>query len=350
MEDQQVSRRTKPVAIWLLTGVAMIMVQVVLGGITRLTGSGLSITQWDPIIGIIPPLNHHDWMVAFQSYRLTPQFRLHNPDYTLGEFKAIFFWEYLHRLWARLIGVVFIVPFIIFLVTKRFNRAMARPMVLLFILGGLQGLIGWIMVESGLAGENIRVSHIRLAAHFFMAMVLLGYTFWFALKLIVNGKHRVYSPSLRWLTGTILGLLCLQLIYGAFMAGLHAALYAPTWPSINGAAIPAHLFRNAKAWISDPLTVQFIHRGLAYLITLLVISWTMLSRRAWSPELSRTRWLPLIMVIIQVLLGIATVSLSKVRIPVLLALSHQTVAMLLLTVMIYMFYLASAAPPKSTAF
>src|SRR5690242_16785066 len=157
MNELLVSRRSRPVAFWLLAGVFMIMIQVMLGGVTRLTGSGLSITEWDPIMGAIPPLNHQQWLVAFHKYRLTPQAQILHPDFTLQNFKFIFFWEWFHRLWARLLGVVFLIPFIVFLLQKRFTAAMIRPMIILFLLGGLQGLIGWVMVESGLVGDNVRV-------------------------------------------------------------------------------------------------------------------------------------------------------------------------------------------------
>ncbi|HUX83682.1 MAG TPA: COX15/CtaA family protein [Chitinophagaceae bacterium] len=347
MEDLLVNRRTKPVAFWLLAGVVMIMVQVLLGGITRLTGSGLSITQWDPVIGALPPLNHQDWIHAFNLYRQTPQFRLAHPDFTLGDFKSIFFWEYLHRLWARLIGVVFLVPFILFLIQKRFNKAMVRPMIILFLLGGLQGLIGWIMVESGLTGNRVRVDHIRLAVHFIMALLLLTYTLWFAMTLLVPGARRIHKPGLKGLLATILAVLTIQLTYGAFMAGLHAALDAPTWPDMNGHAVPAALFRTPSALTDDPLTVQFIHRGIAYLILGLVIAWSLKAKGIPRGP----RFLPLAVVLLQALLGILTVMGSRIRIPIFLAVSHQFVAMLVLITMVWTWYLITgkAAVPVAGA-
>ncbi len=341
MEDLLVNRRTKPVALWLVAGVIMIMVQVLLGGITRLTGSGLSITQWDPIIGALPPLNHQDWVHAFNLYRHTPQFRLSNPDFSLGDFKSIFFWEYIHRLWARLIGLVFLIPFALFLIQKRFNKAMVRPMIILFLLGALQGLIGWIMVESGLTGNRIRVDHIRLAVHFIMALLLLTYTLWFAMMLLVPEARRVHQTGLKGLLAAILVILTIQLTYGAFMAGLHAALYAPTWPDMNGHAIPAALFRSPGALVNDPLTVQFIHRGLAYLILILVIAWSV--RAKGIP--AGPRFLPVIVVLLQALLGILTVMGSRIRIPIVLAVSHQFVAMLVLITMVWTWYRVSGKAP-----
>lgn len=322
----------------------MIMIQVVLGGITRLTGSGLSITDWDPIMGAIPPLNRQEWMNAFHLYQQTPQYRLMNTGYTLGDFKFIFFWEWFHRLWARLLGVVFMVPFIIFLVQKRFTRGMVKPMVILFLLGGLQGLVGWIMVKSGLTGEHVRVDHFKLAAHFITAMILLCYTLWFALMILIPAGERQPMPRLRRFTLITIVVLTLQLIYGGFMAGLHAALAASTWPSINGMAVPPRLFSSLAGITNDPVTVQFIHRGLAYLLVVLVFIWWRGARKAdRNSMLNRWSWLPPGIVVLQVVLGIITVLRSKSHIPVDLAVSHQFVGMLLLEAMFFMLFLTSRA-------
>ena len=190
MKKALIERSSKPVALWLLTGVAMIIIQVLLGGITRLTGSGLSITEWQPIMGALPPLNDKDWNIAFEKYKEIAQYKLLNSYFSLQDFKFIFFWEWLHRLWARLIGVVFLLPFIIFLFQKRFRKGMVKPLVILFLLGALQGLVGWIMVQSGLEDPDaLYVSHYSLAIHFMLAMMLLCYVFWFALDLLVPVKQ-----------------------------------------------------------------------------------------------------------------------------------------------------------------
>lgn len=350
MNNQLVSRRTRPVALWLLVGVFMIMVQVLLGGITRLTGSGLSITDWDPIMGAIPPLNHQDWLAAFHKYQQTPQFRLMNSDFTLSNFKYIFFWEWFHRLWARLLGVVFIIPFIIFLIQKRFTKGMIRPLIILFLLGGLQGLVGWIMVKSGLVGDNTSVNHLKLATHFIAAMILLCYTFWFAMKLLIREESRSYAPGLRKLTVAILIILAIQLTYGAFMAGLHAALAAATWPDINGMVIPIGMFRLHPALANltnNVITVQFIHRGLAYLLVVLLIIWWLKAKKTVSGKLLRQIcWLPLGIVLLQVILGVLTVLNSTIHIPVDLAVTHQFVGMLLLTAVFMMLFLLRKKPLK----
>jgi cytochrome c oxidase assembly protein subunit 15 len=207
---------SKPVAIWLLIGVGMIMIQVLLGGITRLTESGLSITEWKPITGALPPLNTVEWQAEFDKYKNTDQFRYIHADFTLSDFKFIFFWEWFHRFWARLLGVVFLMGFVYFLARKKFKQQMIIPMIILFLLGAMQGLIGWIMVKSGLVPEKMFVGHIQLATHFIAALVLLCYTFWFALSLLIPKNKLVISPSLKKITTAIICVLVVQLIHERF--------------------------------------------------------------------------------------------------------------------------------------
>src|SRR6187397_2498850 len=195
------SSRTRAVAIWLMIGVSMLIIQILLGGVTRLTGSGLSITEWNVITGTLPPLNEQKWIEEFNKYKQTTQFLLLNSDFTLQDFKSIFFWEWIHRFWARLIGVVFAIPFIIFLFQKRFKEEMIRPLLILFLLGALQGAVGWIMVASGLTGDAIYVKPTRLALHFIFALVLIAYAFWFFLILVVPKNELIVSPKTRSFTG-----------------------------------------------------------------------------------------------------------------------------------------------------
>jgi cytochrome c oxidase assembly protein subunit 15 len=331
-------RSAKPVAIWIFVGVAMLMIQVVLGGITRLTGSGLSITEWKPILGAFPPLNEHDWQVAFDKYKQIGQYKQINFHFTLNDFKFIYFWEWFHRVWARLIAVAFVIPFILFVIQKRFRRQMILPMIILFLLGGLQGALGWIMVKSGLNEENIYVSHFRLAIHFIAAMVLVCYAFWFGLKLTVPSSQLVVKPGLRKFAIAIIGVLVLQLIYGAFMAGLKAAVAAPTWPTINGSWWPKEIGSDI---FNDLINIQFIHRGLAYLITIIILIWWWKARSVLQGEwFKRIRSLPLLLVLLQVVLGILTVLHStKPDYLLWLGVTHQFVAMLLLLSWIMMVYL-----------
>jgi len=347
--DLNSKRSSGPVAIWLLIGVFMIIAQVLLGGITRLTGSGLSITEWKPIMGTLPPMNEHEWNTAFEKYKQIAQYKYLNSSFTLSDFKFIFFWEWFHRLWGRLIGVAFLIPFVIFLVQKRFKREMVKPLLILFLLGALQGLIGWIMVQSGLEDSQLLyVSHYKLAIHFVFALGLLCYTLWFALQLIVPVHQVMINRSLRRFTGWLTGLLLLQLIYGAFMAGLKAATAAPTWPGMNGVWWPQnvhsygdHYFRGLSFLFDHPLVLHFIHRNLAYIITLLVIVWTWKAYRIPGTKLfGKTRWMPLTIVLLQLVLGILTVLNSVNPDKFLwLAVAHQFIAMLLLLSLFFMLYI-----------
>ncbi len=323
----------------------MLVVQVILGGITRLTGSGLSITEWDVITGTLPPLNEQSWLVEFQKYQQTPQYKFLNTDFKLADFKFIFFWEWLHRFWARLLGVVFLIPFIIFLFQRRFRADMIGPLIILFLLGALQGAVGWIMVQSGLDGDAIYVKPARLALHFVFAMGLLCYTFWFALKLLINEKKIVPPSSLKKFTVWIIALLAIQLIFGALMAGHKAAPAAPTWPSINGSFIPSYVFNRPeglRSLVENPVVIHFVHRMLAYLLVIVIIIWSVKSfRKKFSALFAKARMLPLVFVLLQLVLGILTV-LTSVNIRAAkwntfewMAQLHQLVALLLLLSLIF---------------
>jgi len=335
---------SKPIAIWLLIGVAMIMIQVLLGGITRLTESGLSITEWKPVTGTLPPLNTTDWQAEFDKYKNTDQFRYIHSDFTLRDFKFIFFWEWLHRFWARLLGIVFLAGFIFFLLKRKFIKEMIIPMVILFLLGALQGLIGWIMVKSGLVQEKMFVGHIELTTHFIAALVLLCYTFWFALSLLIPKDHFVINSSLKKIITVIICILVIQFIYGGFMSGLKAATAAPTWPDINGMMMPDNINSLSPWWknfTDNKITVQFIHRCFAYLLTLFVFIWTWKANRIDGNDLfKRTKWLPIILILIQVMLGILTVITSPFGNSLIwFGLAHQFTAMLFLISMIWMIFI-----------
>jgi cytochrome c oxidase assembly protein subunit 15 len=353
MNNLEAGRSSRPVAIWLMVGVFMIIVQIILGGITRLTDSGLSITEWKPILGTVPPVNQQQWVESFEKYKQIAQSKILHSSFTLEDYKSIFFWEWFHRLWGRLIGIVFLAPFIIFLIQKRFRREMIRPMVILFLLGGLQGLIGWVMVKSGLNDEDIYVSHIRLAIHFIAALGLLVYTYWFALKLLVRSRQMNHRPAGSGIISSVLVLLIIQLVYGAFMAGLKAAATAPTWPDINGGYWPSNMVSYAgrtytffSSIINNPITVHFIHRNLAYLILVLIIAWTVQNARSSGSLLFRNmRWLPLLLVLVQAGLGIAAVLTSPSKVPQHWgtfewnAQLHQFVALLLLLSLVTIVFL-----------
>ena len=344
------------VANWLLLGVLMTVIQIALGGITRLTGSGLSITEWDVVIGTLPPMNETHWQELFVKYKSTPQFQLLNFDFTLANFKFIFFWEWFHRLWARSIGLVFVFGFVYFSIKKYFNPSMIKPLLALFLLGALQGAIGWIMVASGLVGDAVYVKPTRLALHFIFALGLLTYTYWFALSIKVhplrpnNNQQEADKKisTIRNFTWLILLLLFFQLIYGALMAGHKAANVASTWPTINGQWVPAGLIGKQGFFINavnNTIWIHFAHRGLAYILTLLILLWTkqLLSVQGNNFWVS-ARMMPIIVVFIQVILGIFTVLASVHIIPGVwggfewLAQLHQLVGMLLLLSVINILY------------
>lgn len=349
MENKPAHRSSRPVAIWLLAGVVMIMIQVLLGGITRLTGSGLSITEWKPIMGTLPPLNDQDWNTAFEKYKQIAQFKYLNPHFSLSDFKFIFFWEWFHRIWARLIAVAFAIPFIIFIIQKRFKKEMIKPMLILFLLGALQGLIGWIMVQSGLEdSEMLYVSHYKLAIHFILALGLLCYALWFAFELLIPKEQITVNTPLRKFNFWLITLLIVQLIYGAFMAGLKAAPAAPTWPTMNGAWFPEniHSFGSRKfsgiSMLTDhPLVIHFIHRNLAYIISVLVFVWWWKANKVQGTTLfQKTKAWPLLIVLLQVLLGVLTVINAATPHSFLwLAVAHQFAAMVLLISLVGVFYI-----------
>lgn len=350
------NRSDKAVANWIMIGVAMLIIQILLGGITRLTGSGLSITEWDVITGTLPPLNQHQWLEEFHKYRQTPQYHILNFDFTLSDFKSIFFWEWFHRFWGRLIGVVFLIPFIIFLIQKRFRPQMIKPLIILFLLGALQGAVGWIMVASGLTGDAIYVKPTRLAMHFILACVLICYAFWFGLQLLVKKESLVKDNGLKSFTWGIIILLLVQLTFGALLAGHKGATAAPTWPDINGSFVPAYIFKQgAIGIIENPIVIQFIHRSIAYLLVILIFTWFFRSFKTQaSSAFAKARWFPVFLVLLQVCLGIFTV-LTSIRIRPAkwnifewMAQLHQLVAIsLLLSLIANLFFLQGKQKAKT---
>jgi cytochrome c oxidase assembly protein subunit 15 len=338
--------RSRPVAIWIMAGVGMLLVQVILGGITRLTGSGLSITEWNVVTGFLPPLTANQWFAEFEKYRQTPQYELINGHFTLSDFKFIFFWEWFHRLWARLIAIAFLLPFIYFLIRKQITRSMVAPLILLFLFGALQGAIGWIMVKSGLTGDAIYVKPTKLALHFVFALGLIALAFWVGLSWLSPFKGE-YFPALRKLAGAIIGIIFIQFIFGALLAGHKAAVAAPTWPLINGKFFPPEAWRDRPVilnLVNNTIAIHLIHRSLAYIIFLLVMIWTYSCSRHGCLTFKSARGVPALLVSLQVLLGILSLFASPGIVPnqwgafEWLALSHQIVGMLLLLSMIGMLY------------
>jgi heme a synthase len=346
---QAEQKNNKIIAKWIFCGVAMIVIQVLIGGITRLTGSGLSITEWKPIMGFMPPLNETEWQVAFDKYKSIAQYKYINNHFTLANFKYIFFWEWFHRVWARvLLGLAFALPFCYFYFKKMITPSMYKPLLTLVLLGALEGLFGWIMVRSGLNDENVYVNHINLSIHFITAMFISCYAMVFGLSLITQPQEKLIHPALKKVTFIILMLLFVQLVYGAFMAGLKAANVAPTWPLINGMIIPNVANGIADFLFFNKITIHFIHRSLAYILLLVVIIWWLKAKKtSVASVFYKAKNIPLFLVFLQVLLGIASV-LFSVQIVMgsfgvfeWMALLHQLTGMALLLSLVSCWYLLS---------
>ena len=313
----------------------LVAAMVVIGGITRLTNSGLSMVEWKLIMGSVPPLSAEEWQATFEKYQQFPEYQKVNSNFTLNDFKAIYWWEYSHRLLGRIIGIVFIIPFIIFWIKGYFTKRWLWRLSLLFILGGFQGFLGWFMVKSGLI-DNPDVSHYRLAAHLIAALLLFSYIMWLIMDILDETKDeiKVYGYNISLWALYLLALV--QITYGALVAGLNAGLFYPTYPKMNGEWIPASVGEqfattNWLAMVSDITTVQFIHRWLGTAIFLLVVGMYYL----FQPSLvTKSKWrlqLLLWMVSLQALLGILALLLS---VPFILAVLHQFTALLLLGVLI----------------
>jgi cytochrome c oxidase assembly protein subunit 15 len=317
----------RAVAAWLLVCCALVFAMVVVGGVTRLTHSGLSITEWQPIVGTVPPLSAADWNAAFTKYQATPEYRLVNHAMTLAEFKGIFWWEYFHRLLGRLIGVVFLVPFGWFAVRRRIPPGYGWPLAAIFLLGGLQGAMGWYMVQSGLV-DNPRVSQFRLTAHLAIAFLILGAMLWTALSLLDPRRVPDAARRLRRPTFAFALLVFVMVCTGGLVAGLRAGLAYNTFPLMNGAFVPPEIMMIEPAWRNffwNMATVQFDHRILAWLIAFVtpLLWWRV--ERAGAPRRARVgARLLLAMVAVQIALGIAT--LVNV-VPLSLAALHQAGAL-----------------------
>jgi cytochrome c oxidase assembly protein subunit 15 len=317
-------RRQRAVRAWLLSLWLLVLIMVMVGGITRLSGSGLSIVEWRPVTGALPPLTENAWVEAFDAYRHSPQFVHQNSWMQLSDFKQIYFWEYVHRLLGRLIGVVTLLPWLYFAVRGYMTRRVALRSFGLLILGGMQGLLGWWMVKSGLVNEP-QVSHYRLAMHLILAFGVGQWILWQALDLLGQpaavGAQRL-APRQRYLALGVVPLLVLQLIYGAFMAGTRAGYLAATFPDMNGHFAPSYFFGAGaigRSLLSNPLTIHYLHRVLAFLL-LGYATWLVIALRGAGQDVRAAAWFFLAAVFGQGLLGAMTVML---RVPLGVAVVHQ---------------------------
>jgi len=323
---------TRPVAVWLYLCCVLVFAMVVVGGVTRLTHSGLSITEWQPIVGTVPPLSDADWQEAFAKYRLTPEYRLVNHAMTLAEFKGIFWWEYFHRLLGRAIGVVFLLPLVGFALTRRIPRSFVGPLAGIFVLGGLQGAMGWYMVQSGLV-DDPRVSQFRLTAHLGLALVIFAAMLWAAFSLTFPQRAALATAAQRSARRSARGVVALvfvMILSGGFVAGIRAGFAYNTFPLMNGAWVPPEIMMLEPWWKNffyNMATVQFDHRMLAWALALIVpLLWWRLRTTDGLPARARSgAHLLVALLAVQIALGIATL-LHVVPLP--LAAAHQAGAVL----------------------
>ena len=323
---------------WLISLLIFIAIIVIVGGLTRLTDSGLSITTWDVVSGILPPLNTNEWEKVFNLYKEIPQFYLLNQSMTLNEFKVIYYWEYIHRVLGRILGLLFLIPFIYIYFKKVLNNNYNWNFFVLFLLILLQGTVGWYMVKSGLV-ENTTVSHYRLAIHLNLALILFSAIFWYLLN-IKNKKNKIFFNFNNnfILPKIFIFLVFLQITFGAFTSGLDAGKVYQTWPLMNNYFFPDDLsFRDIvfPKIFNEPSFVQFIHRKLAYIILLFVLAISFLTFYKKNKDMYNSVYFLLAMIFVQIILGIFTL-LSGAYI--LIASLHQISTILLLISSIYFYY------------
>jgi cytochrome c oxidase assembly protein subunit 15 len=336
MELTDQARYDRQVATWLLLCAAVIFGMILLGGVTRLTHSGLSMVEWKPLVGIIPPLSEQAWLETFEKYKQYPEYQKINRGMDLSGFKYIFMYEYLHRVLGRLIGVIFLLPMLYFTFKGRVRPGLMPKLVALFFMGGLQGLLGWYMVKSGLVNDP-HVSQYRLTAHLGLAVAIYAYMLWVAFELLFPVRDqgdRVSGPG-RW-SLVLVGLVYLMILSGGLVAGTRAGFAYSTWPLMGPTFIPDAIYSGSPAWLDmfeDITTIQFNHRMFAYLLFVLINLFALLVFRGEGGRLARRGALLLVLALwVQVGLGISTLLM---HVPVSLAAAHQGGAVALLSAMLF---------------
>ena len=331
------------ISLWLFVGVTMVFIQILLGGITRLTGSGLSITRWEIVTGTLPPLNETRWNEAFDLYKQTPQYQKINEGMSLSQFKFIFFWEYVHRLWARMMGFVFAIPFFYFLLRKSLSKLLLKRLLIVILLAALAAVFGWIMVVSGLI-ERPWVNAYKLTAHLGIGIALFVYLFftWLSYK---GYQRKGVNKNLRNFLNLIIGITVVQLAFGGFVSGMKAAMSYPTWPMMHGQYIP-EVLQHGENWNTSNFMmydksgfmaafVQFIHRNLAYIIAVLVLVFAIRWMKTNSSEWHWISWVLIGIIVVQLGIGILTLLSSIGSIPVFFGALHQGLGIMFFTFLIY---------------
>lgn len=329
-------KNDKSIIIWLFTGCFLVVAMVVIGGITRLTSSGLSIVEWDVVMGTLPPLNEAQWHVMFEKYKLSPQFIHINNDFSVEDFKSIFWWEYFHRLIGRIIGMVFLIPFLYFYFTKKITKDLLPKLLFLFVLGGFQGFLGWFMVKSGLSKDPM-VSHYRLAAHLSTAILTFGYTFWVALSIIYKQKAQTNAVTnkIKSLLNIFFFVVMLQIVYGAFVAGLKAGKICNTYPKMCDYWVPDIYSEDTFLHniFESHVGVQFLHRIFALVVVGFIITlWIYAKKNVINSVIKKSLNLLLLIVFVQFLLGIFTLVYS---VPISLGVIHQFGAILVFAITLF---------------
>ncbi|HAJ76984.1 MAG TPA: heme A synthase [Gammaproteobacteria bacterium] len=330
-------KSNRAVIIWLIAVCFTIFSMVVVGGITRLTESGLSMVDWNPVVGIVPPLNESEWEQAFEVYKNYPQYQKVNTGMSLDDFKEIYYWEYGHRVLGRLIGIIYFVPFVLFLMLGKIEKPMVPKLWIGLVLGSLQGVLGWYMVKSGLV-DIPRVSHYRLAAHLMLALLILGYLSWLVLTLYKINRVEM-TDLFRTLTYTLVPILLLQILYGAFVAGSRAGFGYNTFPLMNGEFLPEMAMQLTPFWLNlldNNTMLQFLHRWIGVLVMAITSVLFILAWRSGCSSVKRLTSLLMIVVLGQFLLGVLT--LINI-IPIGLASLHQAGACIVLIVMVWLVYI-----------
>jgi len=327
-------KTNKIIYYWLLLGCLLIFLMVFLGGTTRLTHSGLSMVNWS-LFGSVPPSNQTEWDNLFEQYKQYPEYKQVNFNFSVEEFKSIFWWEYIHRLIGRLMGILFLVPFLYFLFTKKLSKNLIAQLSILFLMGIGQGFLGWYMVKSGLVNEP-DVSHYRLAIHLFAAFITFSYTFWIALDIKFSNVQEPIFPKIKRLLWVLLPLLLLQIVYGAFVAGTNGGMVFNTWPKMGDAWLPEGVTALSPVYlnfIEGIAGIQFIHRYLAYMAVLLIVYiWFTSKKMNISSAQKNGINAMLYLVIAQFILGVFTLLYS---VPLSLGVLHQLGAFVLLAAVVY---------------
>lgn len=348
----------KYIKAWLIVGCVLLFFQIIIGGITRITGSGLSITKWEIVTGTLPPLNEKDWNSEFDLYKETPQFKKINNDMTLDKFKFIYFWEYFHRLWARMMGFIFLFPLIFFVIKGWVDKVLLKRLSFVFFSAMLAALFGWIMVASGLV-ERPWVNAYKLSLHLGIALLTLGFLLWTTFFVFNNQSSRVINTKFRKWSLYLFVFVCIQIFFGAILSGMRASLYYPSWPDMNGSYFPEILFDSTN-WTIDgiinydkdalmPALIHVLHRNFAYVVYFFGLFYAI---KVLRYPLKKSYYISNISLIIllnvQVLLGILVLLNSKATIPVFYGVMHQAIAIFVFGIVLFNVYLFKTKKTEPT--